>query len=294
LGAAFPLLAQIRPGVLSDRDASYLKDVLGEFGGCCPDLRGIWRLMDRAWGECGCDASVLDDRVSAFYGHPVWLLNGLFIEQDPQSIALREEFVDWIAGFGPSRVADFGGGFGTLAAMLARRLPGARVDVIEPHAHAAAVARTQTIPNMRYVEDFDGDYDLVVATDVFEHVEDPVALAAHILAKLRIDGRALFANCFAPVIRCHLPEHFHLRATWPAVMRAMGMEDLGRVGYGRAHARTGEIDLVAARAVEARSRQIHAVLGFLPTPLARAFARLLTRRPAVGKPAAVRGLTRLR
>lgn len=39
----------------------------------------------------------MDARIGSFYAHPVWLLNGLFIEQNAQSLANRRGFTDWVA-----------------------------------------------------------------------------------------------------------------------------------------------------------------------------------------------------
>ena len=52
-----------------------------------PQLEDIWILMDEVWDLCGCDNRKLDwKNVRKFYSHPVWLLNGLFIEQHELSI----------------------------------------------------------------------------------------------------------------------------------------------------------------------------------------------------------------
>lgn len=95
-------------------ERQWLAQVFERFGGY-PDLEQMWGLMDEAWVSLGCDAEVMDASVDAFYRHPVWLLNGLFIEQHNQSREYREQFKDWVAKHSPNRVAEFGGGFGTLA-----------------------------------------------------------------------------------------------------------------------------------------------------------------------------------
>ena len=48
----------------------------------------------------------------------------------------------------------------------------------------------------------------MIATDVFEHVPDPVALAAKTANHLRIGCHYLIANCFFPVI-ARLPQLLH-------------------------------------------------------------------------------------
>ena len=43
----------------------------------------LWQMMDDVWDRLGCDNQNLNwDKISAFYNHPVWILNGLFVEQD--------------------------------------------------------------------------------------------------------------------------------------------------------------------------------------------------------------------
>lgn len=41
--------------------------------------------MEEPWLALGSDPAHLDERVTAYYINQVWLLNGLFIQQYPQS-----------------------------------------------------------------------------------------------------------------------------------------------------------------------------------------------------------------
>ncbi|MEA1048976.1 class I SAM-dependent methyltransferase [Lamprobacter modestohalophilus] len=123
--------------------------------------------------------------------HPVWLLNGLFIEQHAQSLDNRRRFTDWVAAQSPRRVADYGGGFGGLARMIGAACPSAEVEVIEPHPHPLAIERARRSPNVHYRPALDGEYDILIATDVFEHVPDPLGLAAETAAALKPGGHYL-------------------------------------------------------------------------------------------------------
>ena len=248
---------------LGDVERSYLQSVFERYQGY-PSLQQLWQLMDEQWQSHGCDPLQMDGRVSAFYSHPVWLLNGLFIEQDPQSLAHRQAFTAWVTQQAPARVADFGGGFGGLARFIGAALPHASVEVVEPHPHPAAIALAADTPNVRFVPKLTGDYDLLIATNVFEHVPDPIALAASTASHLRIGGRYLIANCFAPVIACHLPQLFHLSIGWDQAMRAMGLQPLEKVQYGRAFGRTGDLDEQAARRAEALARRVYPWVQSLP------------------------------
>lgn len=263
-------LALIKP-----EDRQWLAGVFERFAGY-PDLEQVWALMDEPWQALGCDPKVMDARIGAYYAHPIWLLNGLFIEQHSQSQANREQFKDWVVKQESMRVAEFGGGFGGLARMIGAALPTASIEVIEPHPHPVAIARAEKTANVRYRPEMKGDYDVLVATDVFEHVPDPLQLAYETAQHLRIGGQYLIANCFFPVIRCHLPQTFHFRYSWDAVLRAMGLEPAENVAYGRAFIRRGVLNLEAARRAEKQSLKLWQLTRYLPGRLARPLTNILT------------------
>lgn len=241
---------------LNDEERVYLSGVFERCSGF-PNLQQLWKLVDEPWHALNCDPSQLDDRVSAFYNHPVWLLNGLFTEQDAQSIAQRQVFTHWVTEQRPSRVADYGGGFGSLARMIGSALPETEVHIVEPHAHPAAIARASDSPNVRYVQNLSGEYDLLIATDVFEHVPDPVGLAISTASSLRIGGKYIIANCFRPVVACHLPQHFHFLNSWVDIMKAAGLAPEHKLGYGHLYVRNEFLDERAARRLEQVSKQIY-------------------------------------
>jgi 2-polyprenyl-6-hydroxyphenyl methylase/3-demethylubiquinone-9 3-methyltransferase len=243
-----------------------------------PDVGWLWAEMDRIWAELGLDehAPLGPQPVGAFYGHPVWIANGVFTAADPTSLSVRGHIADAVAAClaraGASRaprVCDFGGGFGELARALAGRLSGGSVDVVEPFPSRAALARLAAVPGVRVVDTPAGVYDAATAQDVLEHVEDPVAVAFRIAEAVRQGGFVVFANCFEPVIRCHLPRTFHLRHTFVGIMRAMGLRHIGRLPGARdvvLFERVGPLDLEAARRIERRSRMVGpAVNGVLRT-----------------------------
>ena len=51
-------------------ERAYLIEVFTRFGGY-PSLGQVWQLMDEQWLACGCDPMDIDERVTAFYQHPV-------------------------------------------------------------------------------------------------------------------------------------------------------------------------------------------------------------------------------
>lgn len=251
--------AAVLPHLRPDENA-WLVATFSRYQDRYPTLEELWQLMDEAWQEERCDQAVMDARVDRFYAHPVWLLNGLFIEQHQESLDNRRQFTAWVARQRPKRVADYGGGFGTLARMIGEACPEAEIQVIEPHPHLAAVALAEETRNVRYETKLQGEYDILIATDVFEHVPDPLAVVAQTSAFLRPSGQYLIANCFHPVILCHLPHTFHFLYSWDAVLSAMGLKWGEVVCYGSAYRRSTHIDpgqgLRRARAIERRSRLI--------------------------------------
>ena len=99
------------------------------------DLEQMWYLMDLVWDDFGCNNKDLDwERIAKFYSHPVWLLNGLFIEQHDVSMGHRHAISDWIVTKDFKSILDYGGGFGTLARLIAQKEPQLQVYIYEPQA----------------------------------------------------------------------------------------------------------------------------------------------------------------
>jgi SAM-dependent methyltransferase len=231
--------------------------------------------MDSAWDDCVCGAVPSADELHKYYSHPVWLLNGLFIEQDRDSIANREAFSGFVARLAPTRVADVGGGFGTLARMVGARCEDAAVEVMEPNPHEYAVRLARMTKNVRYVPGLSGEYDVLIATDVFEHVHDPLRLVEQTASHLRVGGIYLIANCFWPVIRCHLEATFHFRWSWDTALAAMNLQPETFVAYGRAFRKKGPVDRRHARSIERRSRLAFGLIERLPGRVRSRAARVL-------------------
>jgi hypothetical protein len=260
LSALIPPLVQQN---LTSEEKDYLISIFERFDGY-PKLEETWRLMDEQWVALGCDPNHLDERVTTFYRHPVWLLNGLFIEQDTQSLENRRMFTDWITNQSPRRVADFGGGFGSLARFVGKALPSATVDVVEPHPHPGAIAKVKNTPNVRFVPELSDKYDVIVATDVFEHVSDPLALAAQTAFHLHIGGQYVIANCFRPVVLCHLPQLYHFHYAWDRAMSVMGLEPGKKIKYGRAYLRKGNLNVGAARKIGDCAKKWYPIIENIP------------------------------
>lgn len=178
-----------------------------------PRLEEIWTIIDQVWDDMGLDnRNYSEKELGEYYSHPVWLLNGLWIETDPVSIQHRKGMAQHVEGDTP-RVLDYGGGFGTLAKEIASHCPTADIEIYEPHATNFAYDSIRDFENIRIVSELDKKYDYIFTTDVFEHIEDPISLITLFNKHLKTGGVLLAAWNFTPCIKCHLPKHFHFRYT---------------------------------------------------------------------------------
>lgn len=194
------------------------------------EVQEIWRLMDQVWDELECDNQNIDQqKLNDFYNHPIWLLNGLFIEQHPLSMQHRHAIANWIHENCKeiSSIVDFGGGFGTLARLIAKDNENIVIDICEPHPNPVALEKTKEYKNINFVDSPKKQYDCLVCTDVLEHVSDPLNLLAAMIGMVKINGYLIIANCFYPDIKCHLPSTFHLRYTFDKFAQIMGLEVVG-------------------------------------------------------------------
>ena len=196
------------------------------------DLHQIWQLIDQVWDEMGCDNNNLDEaKITAFYKHPVWLLNGFFIEQHDLSLQHRHAIADWILQHSISRVLDFGGGFGTLARITANKSDflkiDIKIDIYEPYPSDFVISQCSCYHSIDFVNSLNNKYDCLVSTDVLEHVPDPLKLFEQMIDSVNLNGYLVIANCFRPVIKCHLPMTFHFRYTFKLFTKLMGLKTLG-------------------------------------------------------------------
>lgn len=165
-------------------------------------------------------------------------MNGLFSEVDPLSLTHRRTIVDRIGTLGSASkaIADFGGGSGVLGKLIVERYPNVTLHLVEPFPSSYFIERNRNNTALKYTTEFlHSDYDIVIAQDVLEHVDDPVQVALQCIEATKIDGHVIFANCFWPVIKCHLPATFYLRHTFKTLMRIAGLQFVGVV-RGAEHA----------------------------------------------------------
>jgi len=207
------------------------------------DLEQIWFLMDSVWDKYGCDNLELNwERIGQFYSDSVWLLNGLFIEQDVVSMGHRHAISNWVKSKGFSRVVDYGGGFGTLARLVAEKSRNSIIDIYEPHPSEFGIKRAAKFKNINMQDKLGCNYDVLLSTDVLEHVADPLADFSTMIDSVRIGGYLVVANCFHPVIKCHLPQNFHFRFTFDLFSKLMGLKRVGLLSGSHATVYKKEID----------------------------------------------------
>jgi 2-polyprenyl-3-methyl-5-hydroxy-6-metoxy-1,4-benzoquinol methylase len=247
---------------LSDSDRAELQKLLVR-SGPNPSLKTIWKMMDQAWDECQCDNRNPDqDSLASFYRHPIWILNGIFIEQDAVSMQHRTAIANTIRLINPARVVDFGGGFGTLSRLLACRLPQSKIDICEPFPATFAIERCREYGNISFVAKLlPHCYDVLVSTDVLEHVLDPLALLADMTDSVREGGYLLLANCFFPVIKAHLPINFHFRYSFNQFCPLFGIEEVADYpgSYATVYRKVLALnyDWDRIRSLESRSRLLY-------------------------------------
>lgn len=261
---------------LSEFEVNYLRELPPNL----PTVEWVCNELDRIWYEFNLDNTCrLDNqRIGDFYAHPVWLMNGVFSARDPISFAHRSAIAQYIKAMGLKLVADYGGGFGELARRIAHSNTEVRVHLVEPYPSKVGLERLRIETQVEIVPKLTvGKYEAIVAQDVLEHVEDPIKLASEIASGVCIGGKVIFANCFYPLIQCHLPTTFHLRYTFKYVMMSLGLRYIGKVD-GVAHAqifeRVGPLSLNSARRIEKYSKLLGPALNSAFNPLSRMKLRI--------------------
>ncbi len=194
------------------------------------DLHQMWYLMDLVWDDYGCNNKSLDwEKIGKFYSDPVWLLNGLFIEQHDLSMQHRNAISDWIIDQDFQKVIDYGGGFGTLARLIAQKSKDISVEIYEPYPSEYSIRKIEEYDCISLENKMCQDADCIIATDVLEHVPDPIRSFSEMIDAVKAGGYLVVANHFAPSIKCHLPQNFHFRYTFDLFAKLLGLKKIGQI-----------------------------------------------------------------
>ena len=119
--------------LLEKEESDWITTALSKYENFQMSIEDMWNLLDEVWFELGCTQNSDEQELSKYYSHPVWVLNGIHIENNPQSLQAREKFTSWIIEKKFKRIADFGGGFGTLGRMINSKDPSIEINIIEPN-----------------------------------------------------------------------------------------------------------------------------------------------------------------
>ena len=218
---------EIPKSTLTDSESIYLAQYAGGTGPI--KVNEMWQEINRVWDTFRLDNSrqLSSQPIVEFYSHPVWILNGLFSGVDNESLRHRGLIAEYAKSINAHRIADYGGGVGQLGICIASKNPEAKVEIIEPFPSGFGTFRISNYRNIEILPKLSGEYDLLVCQDVLEHTEHPIDIAERIASAAKDGGFVIFANCFYPVIACHLPRTFYLRHTFSWIMEAAGLSYIG-------------------------------------------------------------------
>lgn len=194
------------------------------------NLKQLHGLIDDAWDSTLLNhgKQLTDLFLAEFYSHPVWALNSIFSESDPQSLRHRHALAEAIKQLGISSVADLGGGGGTFLRVLKTVDSSIQCMICEPYMQTELIAALQQ-KDISWAAQPPNDVDAYTLIDVLEHLPDPLRFMKAIIDGARDGAYFFFGNCFYPVIKCHLPGTFYLRRTFPLAAKCLGLQFLGRV-----------------------------------------------------------------
>ena len=190
----------------------------------------LYNLIDEAWDSIlgKYNAQVTDEFLCEFYSHPVWSLNAVFAESDPQSRKHRDALADVVNDLDIFSIADIGGGNGGFLRILKHKYPFKRCILCEPFIEKEIIEQIHK-QGIECAQAPPGDVDAYVLLDVLEHLSNPLEFAKNIIDESRNGSYFFFGNCFWPAIKCHLPSTFFLRRTFPLAAKCMGLTPVGRV-----------------------------------------------------------------
>ena len=190
--------------LISDEDKNYLLNLPS----ILPSNQWVWDEIDRVFDSLGLNnkKAFSDQDIDSFYNHPVWIMNGLFLEADPLSKQHQINIAKFVDENNIKNIADYGGGSGVFAEFLFIRNPLIVTDIIEPYPLEFFKKRISSYTSINFVNNFTcNNYDAVISQSVLEHVENPIETAYKMASNVKEGGLVIFADCFYPLINaiCH-------------------------------------------------------------------------------------------
>lgn len=232
---------KVEPGFIGESPES-LKDSLA--------LKDLWHLTYEAWAKISCGPSVMDERPADCYRHPVWVLNGIFIKKVPMLKAKGK--------------SDFGGGFGRPRRLICEKRPTADVEVMDPYPHNVDLSLPASSRARAFVGGLIGEYDVTIATDIFEHVVGPTSLPLDAAGKIGEGSKFLIANAFQLGFLCLLPQILHRHFAWDQAMKDTGRFPGERILCGRFHERICDLSLSGPTEIERIAQRIQTLIKVFP------------------------------
>ena len=101
----------------------------------------------------------------------------------------------WRCGFGNSRI-------------ISDANKTLNIDIFEPHPSELSKLRSKQYENITIISELNEQYDCIIVQDVLEHLSDPLLTLEQMIKHTKDNGYLILANCFYPVIKCHLPRTF--------------------------------------------------------------------------------------
>jgi len=196
------------------------------------NLLRLWEILDKAWDESlEINKNTLDLSIflHEYYQHPAWLINAVYSESSPETINDRMAAVRLITHVYPRKILDFGGGIGTVSRLCSINIPQAEnIDLVDiTEFRHTIMQHLSDFPNIRVLEKPEPLYDAVISTEVLEHLIDPIEAVVEINRLLRIGGAFAVSWSIVPVIKCHLPQNFHLQELMLWIIRSLGFSFYG-------------------------------------------------------------------
>ena len=213
---------------ISDKDKIYLLNLPNNL----PSEEWVCDEIDRVWDSLGLNNKkpFLEQDIGSFYRHPVWIMNGLFSEADPLSKNHHISIAKFLDENNVKKIADYGGGSGVFASFVVSQNASIHIDTVEPYPSEFFKEKMSNYTSINFVNDFTyHNYDAVTCQSVLEHIENPIETAFKMASNVKEGGLVIFADCFHPLIKCHLPSTFYLRHTFKFIMKNMGLDYVGRI-----------------------------------------------------------------
>ncbi|MEL7067678.1 MAG: class I SAM-dependent methyltransferase [Cyanobacteria bacterium J06581_3] len=234
-------------------------------------LQRLWKILDQAWDEMRASNAQANfsQFLTDYYQHPVWLINAAFSESDEDTIKDRLSAVRLIAHSQPQKILDFGGGIGTVARLCSINLPNAKtIDITDITDFRQTIeSYLAEFSNIRALDFPDPPYDAIVSTEVLEHLPDPIESVIEMNRLLKLGGTFAASWSFAPCIKCHLPQNFHLNRLMLWIIRSLGF---GFYGFERRGSQVyGFIKQAEVNPVMIRNARFLEQLSRLPLPINR-------------------------